>query len=152
MARGGYRKPSNPAPVSGPGRLSRRTDGGPAQNLAALPNAGYGEGQEFTQLQQGAPLAATPAPAPAGGGGGMDVMAILGGAPPVGPPTPLSSPTERPDEPLTAGAPFGDGPGPSPEIRAPMAGRLTATLERLLENDLTGEIADMYVMARRQGL
>jgi hypothetical protein len=26
--------------------------------------------------------------------------------------TPLFDPTQRPDEPITAGAPFGDGPGP----------------------------------------
>lgn len=27
--RGGYRRPTNPAPASGPGALSQRTDGGP---------------------------------------------------------------------------------------------------------------------------
>lgn len=30
MARGGYRPPDDPAAVSGPGRLSRRTDTGPS--------------------------------------------------------------------------------------------------------------------------
>jgi hypothetical protein len=30
--------------------------------------------------------------------------------------------------------------------------RLSDLLERLLENDMTGEIADMYLNARRRGL
>jgi hypothetical protein len=33
-AQGGYRKPGNPAPVSGPGSLSRRTDGRVAEGYA----------------------------------------------------------------------------------------------------------------------
>jgi hypothetical protein len=40
---GGYQKPSKPASVSGPGKLSRRTDGGPAQKLRDIPDAKYGE-------------------------------------------------------------------------------------------------------------
>ena len=31
--RGGYRQPSNPAPVSGPGALSKRTDGGAVEGI-----------------------------------------------------------------------------------------------------------------------
>jgi hypothetical protein len=31
--------------------------------------------------------------------------------------TPLFAPSERPDEPLTAGAPFGDGPGPDESLQ-----------------------------------
>ena len=37
---GGYRRPTNPSPVSGPGALSRRTDG--QQPTQDLPNAKYG--------------------------------------------------------------------------------------------------------------
>ncbi len=55
---GGYRKPNNPAPVSGPGSLSQRTDGGPTQpavrevarQAAAAPTA---------QIATAAPAAAT---------------------------------------------------------------------------------------------
>ena len=94
MAQGGYQKPSRPAPVSGPGALSRRTDGGgtgqPQQRLA---NAGYGEQKAFGEIQAGAPMAQAQRP-------------------PMPQVTPIGVPTMRPDEPITAGAPVGPGPGP----------------------------------------
>jgi len=43
---GGYREPSNPAPVSGPGALSQRTDGGPTQGAKYISGLPYGQGQE----------------------------------------------------------------------------------------------------------
>ncbi len=89
MPRGGYQRPKHPAPVSGPGKLSRRTDGGPAsQTPAYIEGLPYGEGQETLDLQREAPMAA---------------------AEPV---RRLTDPTDRPDEPVTAGSPFGAGPGP----------------------------------------
>jgi len=104
---GGYRRPTNPAPVSGPGQLSQRTDGGPQQvqvNMSGMP---YGENAEFNTMQGMAPMSASPsARSPrasarsASAGGGMSA-------------TPLFAPTQRPDEPVTAGAPFGPGDGPS---------------------------------------
>jgi len=51
--RGGYRKPTNPAPVSGPGALSQRTDGQPARYTAGM---AYGDGQDFYDLQTQAPM------------------------------------------------------------------------------------------------
>ena len=102
---GGKRTPRNPAPVSGPGQLSQRTDGGPQQTLATMTGMPYGENAEFNTMQSQAPLSAagqTTARAPrpkAGRGGGQG-------------PVPLFSPTQRPDEPVTAGAPFGPGEGP----------------------------------------
>jgi hypothetical protein len=57
MARGGYQQPSSPAPVSGPGAGSKRTDGGPVQKLRELPDANYGEAATYRDLQQSAPLA-----------------------------------------------------------------------------------------------
>lgn len=119
MARGGYRRPENPAPVSGPGALSRRTDGQPIRQPTGLP---YGEGQAIADLQRAAPLAASPGGdtpvAPSGGGSG------LGGAPNL---TPFGAPTEQPGTPVTAGAAAGPGPGlealglpnqPSDDMRA----------------------------------
>lgn len=90
---GGYRRPENPAPVSGPGKHSRRTDGGPADPKQAarwVPGLPYGEGQQLMDLQTEAPMAAA---------GGPPSLSWAG-------------PSERPDEPVTAGAPFGAGPGP----------------------------------------
>lgn len=99
MPAGGYQRPSNPAVVSGPGAHSRRTDGGPldigqqpVRDITGLP---YGQNQEVNDLQAAAPL-----PQQAGAPSPRSVEGLF------------DRPTERPDEPLTAGASFGDGPGP----------------------------------------
>lgn len=108
---GGHRTPRKPAPVSGPGKFSKRTDGKP-QPRADLPNAGYGEQAAYQEAQAGAPMAsasATPSP----GGGSAP------GAPAAGPPaaatpvevTPFGAESMRPDEPVTHGADAGEGPG-----------------------------------------
>jgi hypothetical protein len=129
---GGKRTPRNPAPVSGPGQLSQRTDGGPQQTLANMTGMPYGENAEFNTMQAAAPMSAagqTTARAPrpkAGRGGG---------------PTPLFAPTERPDEPVTAGAPFGPGEGPQTS-----PGRLN-----IAQNDaqlLSRYMPDLMVMAQ----
>lgn len=93
MASGGYRKPEHPAAVSGPGALSQRTDGGPAdkQPMRALPDAKYGEQKDFQEIQAGAPMEQAAMP----------------------PPIPLSAPSGRPDEPVTMGADAGAGAGSS---------------------------------------
>lgn len=95
---GGYRRPSNPAPVSGPGKLSKRTDG--RQAVRDLPDAEYGGNKEFRDLQQAAPVAQASAP-PAGGGGGIDLSGVVG----------LDQPSQAVDQPVTAGADAGAGPG-----------------------------------------
>lgn len=100
--RGGYRKPNNPAPVSGPGRLSRRTDGGPMdkQPQRYMQGDGYGKSKELNELQAGAPLAAA-----ASNNATPSVSRKQ-----VSMPTPLNAPTERPDEPITSGIAYGPGP------------------------------------------
>ena len=95
---GGSRTPARPAAVSGPGKLSKRTDGGP--KMATLSNPSYGEQSQFASDQRGAamgapqggPAATTPASGP-----------ML---------TPLDAPSARPAEPVTAGAALGPGVGP----------------------------------------
>ena len=118
---GGMRTPRNPASVSGPGRLSRRTDGGPQQTQATMTGMPYGENAEFNTLQGQAPMSAAGqttarAPRPKPGRGGESAV-------------PLFSPTQRPDEPVTAGAPFGPGEGPPMN---PGAGVLQATDAKML--------------------
>lgn len=98
MAWGGYRQPSKPAPVSGPGANSRRTDGQPIRDL---PNPDYGEQQEFRGLQQSAPLAS--AGISTNGGPAVDPLAGVTG---------LDAPSADPNMPVTAGAALGAGPGP----------------------------------------
>jgi hypothetical protein len=139
---GGYRRPSNPAPVSGPGALSRRTDGQGARYMAG---GEYGEGQEMMDLQTSAPMSKAPEQ-PRMRQPRSSRQVVEEGMRP----TPLFAPTERPDEPITAGAPFGPGPSPAPRRRTP--GRTFAsTLEKLLPFDQDGNIARMYDMAQRRG-
>lgn len=98
MARGGYREPNNPAPVSGPGALSRRTDGGPIQGAKELAAGGkYGERKALREMQQSAPMQGNPVPS-------VPTPSV-----PMEPLTPLNAPTTRPDEPVTSGMPFGPG-------------------------------------------
>lgn len=66
MARGGTRRPANPAPVSGPGALSQRTDGGPANPITELPSQGYGQGVALDAQIAGAPIGPPPGPPAAG--------------------------------------------------------------------------------------
>jgi len=101
--RGGYRPPAHPAPASGPGKLSQRTDGQPIRDL---PNPDYGEAATFRADQSGAPMAQTPGP-PTGGQGSPVQPANLTGV------VPLSQPSQNPNEPVTAGAASGPGPGPA---------------------------------------
>jgi hypothetical protein len=62
--------------------------------------------------------------------------------------TPLFAPTQRPDEPLTAGAPFGDGPGPAPQqASTPLA----IKLERMSASGNT-DITELLSIAQRLGL
>ena len=99
--RGGYQRPGNPSPVSGPGKLSKRTDGfgmpqgqQAPQEVTGLP---YGENQEVNQIASEAPLAAAP------------VEPIIPALPP-----PINSPSAYPDQPVTAGSPVGPGPNRAP--------------------------------------
>ena len=138
---GGYRRPSSPAPVSGPGSLSRRTDGQGARYMAG---GEYGEGQEMMDLQTSAPMSKAPEqPRMRQPRSGRQV--VEEGMRP----TPLFAPTERPNEPITAGAPFGPGPGPA--VRRAPTGRLAETLSRLASSDDSGTLAAWARMAESRG-
>lgn len=101
---GGYRPPTNPAPVSGPGALSRRTDG--RQPIMSLPDAAYGEQQTYRQIQQGAPMAQQSQPGPVS----LPPQAATLGQLTQGL-TPLSAPSAQPQTPVTDGAALGPGAG-----------------------------------------
>jgi hypothetical protein len=103
---GGSRTPSSPAPVSGPGALSKRTDGGPgAKQPVRMPTGGaYGDASALQATQQGAPMAASP-------GGDQPAHSLLAGMSlPQGPA--FGEATQQPGVPVTAGAASGPGPGP----------------------------------------
>ena len=132
---GGYRKPANPAPVSGPGALSQRTDGGPAQGAKYMSGMPYGQN---TMEQQTA--------APMSGGSPMP------SAPEVEMPTPLFAPTTRPNEPITSGIDLGDGPGSYALGSLPNTQQTVFNiLQRVADNDPSGDTELLYRMLEDKG-
>ena len=102
--KGGYQRPSSPAPVSGPGSMSQRTDGGPSQPIRDMTGGDYGDATEMRDIQGSAPMAASGTPQTQGQQAASQPM--------VAPPGDLFRASERPDEPITEGSPFGEGSGP----------------------------------------
>jgi hypothetical protein len=133
--RGGYRAPSNPAPVSGPGALSQRTDGAPTQGAKYISGLPYGQGQETYSNQVAAPMAGNTMGASATGSSGLVQMEM---------PTELMAPTQRPNEPITAGIDIGEGPGSEimnlPNTKEP----ISTTMRKIAQFDPTGEAELIY--------
>jgi len=125
--------PMNPlAGASGPGKYAVRSD------KLTMGSTGYGEGVETQALKSGAPLAETPDVRPARGG---DVREAATQAPV----TELFAPTQRPDEPITAGIAMGAGAGPEALVmRQQMTEKYSDTLAKLLPYDESGEITILY--------
>jgi len=118
MARGGERPTS---PQNNPANVSATGGAGQSGRQGAKYYSGgtYGQGKEMMEQQQGAPLAAAPKPsAPS---------MSLRNLPPV---TPLTAPTEFPDEPITSGLPVGPGAGPE-SLALPRSEDGSADLDRL---------------------
>ena len=141
-AHGGYRQPSSPAPVSGPGALSKRTDGGaidgkqkPAtQGAKYMPGLPYGQGGQNMTDQQSAPLAGNTIPS-------MPTPLV-----------PLSAPSQRPNEPVTTGVDV--GPGAGSEAMMPMAGvqrTPSQTMRRIAQFDPSGEAELHYLRLLENG-
>ena len=123
---GGYRRPTNPAPISGPGSLSKRTDGSPTQPATYISGLPYGQGQETYSNQVAAPMAGNPVPQ-------MEM------------PTPLLAPTARPDEPVTAGIDRGAGPGSEAIGKLPnKAYTVTEIFKNLIPYDPSGDAELIY--------
>ena len=146
---GGYRRPSNPAPASGPGKLAKRTDGGPAQKLQSYSDQPYGQGQATTAQEQGAAMSqqdnipglSLPQGQQQDGGSQGDGQGVI----------PFDAPTQRPDEPITSGADIGPGPGPE-ALGAPPAsqgdGSMTALLMRLAPTSVSGALGQLLQAAQ----
>lgn len=97
---GGYRTPANPAPVSGPGAHSARTDRGPKQH--DITGGSYGSSKEFAEQQSASPLAPPSSAGVNGAPAGPDLSSLVG----------LSAPSSMPEVPITDGASAGPGVGP----------------------------------------
>lgn len=124
--KGGYRQPMNPAPVSGPGALSQRTDGGATEGMTqpvqSYTGGSYGNNKTMAEQQSAAPLAGNP-------------VQTIG----------LDVPTQFPDEPLSAGANYGDGPGLDTSGVQSVAGASPASvIYKLMQFDTTGKYEALY--------
>lgn len=141
-SRGGYRKPANPAPVSGPGELSRRTDG--AQPAMEMTGGSYGENAELMGLQTAAPMSQVET--------NPLQMAPQSSTPAGQAVTPLFAPSQRPEEPLTAGMPFGPGPMSAPRMPVASAESLRQTLNFAMQQRFDPELEYIYASLSEKGI
>lgn len=126
--RGGYQQPTNPAPVSGPGALSQRTDGGategmtqPVKEYTGLP---YGENKAVNDTQSAASMAGDPFKSPL-----LDLMA----------------PSTLPDQPITAG--ISGGPGGGTELMRDLPNNVPNvldTIKTVMQFDTSGDSELLY--------
>jgi hypothetical protein len=139
--RGGNRPTAaqnNPANISATGGAGQSGTQAP-RYISGLP---YGQGQATMQQQQSAPMAG---PMP------TEQSPSIAGIPSLPQLTPLTAPTERPNEPLTAGMDFGAGPG-SEALNLPRERPLSETLASMLQFDSTGDVQAIYDFAISRGL
>jgi len=139
---GGYRQPANPAPVSGPGAMAQRTDGGAQEGMQPpmqtqspkyMPGLGYGQGGQNMANQQAAPLAGNPVPE----------MPPLRG---------IYESTARPNEPITTGVDVGPGAGseampPMPNFQVPAS----VVMRRIAQQDTSGDAEILFQRLRDNG-
>jgi len=140
--RGGMRPT---APQNNPSNISATGGNGQSGTQAAryIPGMAYGQGQETMQQQQGAPMAG---PTPRNGRSGAAMP-----TPTESPITPLTAPTERPNEPITSGVDFGPGAG-SEALNLPRERSLSEILASMLDIDPTGEVKELYDFVAIRGL
>lgn len=123
--------------------MSQRTDGGPTQAPRYMAGGAYGEGQALMGLQQAAPMAAAPTTQ-------ISNRAVM--AANMAPITPINAPTQRPEEPLTAGMPFGAGPGPEALYMNKPTDTLSNTLASIAQYDETGQVTELLNYLTSKGL
>jgi len=125
---------------AGPGKFSTRTD-----NLQ-MGSTAYGEGKETAAINTGAPKSKTRGIADNVGGRPVSTVDV-----PQEPVTSLYAPSERPNEPVTAGVDIGAGAGSEALMMAKPADKLSDTLALMLPYDTTGEITILYQDALARG-
>ena len=131
--------------VSGPGKFSSRTD--------LPPSSSYGEGVQTAAIASGAPLASS---SDVRGATNTELRAAgrqNPGAEPMQqtPLTPLFAPTQRPNEPVTAGVDIGPGPGSNALLMRKSSEKLSDILVKMLPYDTDGSISILYQNALARG-
>ena len=130
MEPGGYRKPTNPAPVSGPGALSQRTDGSPTQPATYISGLPQGEGQATYDQQLAAPMMGAVKMSDIN----MDIST-----------TDLDAPSEFPNEEIHHGASWGDSPTINPNSIGGIGGtNPTNVIFRMMSSDPSGKLEALY--------
>ena len=137
--RGGMRPT---APQNNPANVSATGGAGQSGTQAAkyIPGLPYGQGQTTMNQQQSAPMAGPNSTAPASPF--SEMMPSI---------TPLTAPTERPNEPITAGMDFGAGPG-SEALSLPRQRSLSEILASMIDIDPTGDVRELYDYVASRGL
>jgi hypothetical protein len=137
--RGGMRPT---APQNNPANVSATGGAGQSGTQAAryIPGLPYGQGQTTMSQQQSAPMAGPNPTAP--------ISPFNEMMPSV---TPLTAPTERPNEPITAGMDFGAGPG-SEALNLPRQRSLSEILASMIDIDPTGDVRELYDYVASRGL
>jgi hypothetical protein len=139
--RGGMRPTApqnNPANVSATGGAGQSGTQAP-RYISGMP---YGQGQATMQQQQSVPMAGPTPTAQSSAVTGMPLMPSI---------TPLTAPTDRPNEPITAGMDFGAGPG-SEALNLPRERSLSEILASMIDIDPTGDVQDLYDFVSSRGL
>jgi len=127
------------AEVSGPGEQSKRTDLGvlkqstqpiqSTQPMQSYTGGEYGNNKSMAMQQAAAPLAGSPMPT-------MPEMPPIVG---------LDAPTQFPDEPLSYGANYGEGPGlDTSAIRGASQPNIREAVYRAMQFDPSGELEAIY--------
>lgn len=126
-------EPMNPlAGASGPGKYAVRSD------KLTMGSTSYGEGVETQALKSSAPLGTTPDVKGQAPSKFREEVAQT-------PITPLFAPSQRPDEPVTAGIDMGAGAGSNALLmKSSTTEKYSDTLVKLLPYDETGEIGILY--------
>jgi hypothetical protein len=124
------------AEVSGPASQSKRTDLGvlkqstkpiqATQPMQSYTGGAYGNNKSMAMQQSAAPLAGNPMP---------EMPPLVG----------LDAPTQFPNEPLSAGANYGEGPGLDTSYLQGMAAPSPASvIYKLMQFDTTGKYEALY--------
>jgi hypothetical protein len=101
----------------------------PATRQVRFTGQTYGQGVQQARSQQAVPPGTSPAT--------VQGQQMAARQRPVPGARPLNRPTERPNEPLTAGAPFGPGPGPL---------EMSAPARMIPENDVLDRMLALHSM------
>lgn len=123
--------------ISGPGSFSKRTD-------LQYESQAYGDGVAYDAAKAGAPLAKTP---DVRGATATEINQAVEQTPV----TSLYAPTQRPDEPITAGIDMGAGAGSDALMMGKSTEKLSDVLVKMLPYDTDGSIAILYQDALARG-